>query len=101
MKKLVILSALACFSVAAFAADGATIFKKCAICHGKKAEKKYLNKVPALDTLTDAQRIAILKEYKAGKRNKFGMGGMMKMQVSKLSDADIKAVADYIGTLKK
>lgn len=102
MKKLLVLSALACFSVAAFAADGATIYNtQCKSCHGPKANTKAFGKVPPLDLLTDAQRISILKEYKAGKRNKFGMGGMMKMKTAKLSDADIKAVADYIGTLKK
>jgi cytochrome c553 len=41
-----------------------------------------------------------LKGYKAGTRNTKGMGALMKGQVATLSDADMKALADYIATLK-
>lgn len=105
MKKMLIISAiaaLACSSV--FAADGATIYKKCAVCHGQKAEKKYLNKVPVLTEVDAATRLADMKAYKDGSLNggkgKVGMGGIMKGQMAPLSDADMAAVNDYISTLK-
>lgn len=102
MKKIVLLVALTC--IGAFAADGADIYKKCAVCHGAKAEKKYLNKVPALVDADPAQRLADMKAYKAGALNdgkgKIGMGAIMKGQMATLSDADMAAVNDYISTLK-
>lgn len=100
MKKLFVLLALACFSVTAFAADGAALYKKCAVCHGAKGEKKYLNKVPPLHEVKADERLKLLKEYKAGKLNKFGMGAIMKLNVGKLSDADLEAVNKHIDTLK-
>ena len=49
MKKLIIVSgAAALLAGSLFAADGATLYNKCKACHGAKAEKMYLNKVPAL-----------------------------------------------------
>ncbi|CZE47127.1 c-type cytochrome [Campylobacter geochelonis] len=101
MKKLLVVStfvALACTSV--FAADGATIYKKCIACHGAKAEKVYLNKIPALNTLEAATMVEDMKKYKAGERNEFKMGAIMKGQMATLSEDDMKAVAEYIQTLK-
>ena len=69
-----------------------------------KAEKKYLNKVPALVDIDPAQRLADMKAYKAGTLNggkgKNGMGAIMKGQMAALSDADMEAVNNYISTLK-
>ena len=105
MKKFVLIglcAALAC-SVS-FAADGAAIFKRCISCHGAKAEKSYLNKVPVLTTVDAAERLELMKSYKAGNveggKGKFGMGGIMKGQMASLSDEDMAAVNDYISTLK-
>ncbi|MBM0636710.1 c-type cytochrome [Campylobacter sp. VicNov18] len=100
MRKLLAVSALACLGVSAFGADGATLFKKCAVCHGAKADKVYLNKVPALNTLSSEEITQALKEYKAGTRNKFGQGIIMKTQLASLSEADLQAIAQYIETLK-
>lgn len=101
MKKLVFLSVLTLGACGLFAADGATLFKKCATCHGAKAEKVYLNKVPALNTLTAETRLEAMKAYKAGTRNEFKMGAIMKIQVAKLSEEDMKAIEEYIESLKK
>ena len=103
-KSLIVCAALAAFACSSFAADGEALFKKCAACHGAKAEKSYLNKVPVLTTLDKEARIADMKAYKAGTVNggkgKFGMGGVMKGQMATLSDEDMAAVNDYISTLK-
>ncbi|EAJ5693700.1 c-type cytochrome [Campylobacter fetus] len=104
MKKILAILAIGLGTTSIFAADGATIFNKCKACHGQKAEKSYLNKVPVLTTVDAAERLTLMKEYKAGTVNdgkgKFGMGGVMKGQMATLSEADMAAVNDYISTLK-
>ena len=78
MKKLLIVSgAAALLTSSLFAADGATIYKKCVACHGPKAEKSFLNKVPVLNTLSKEDMLASLKAYKAGTLNKFNSAAMM------------------------
>lgn len=95
-------SILACalMAVSAFANDGEKIYNVCKACHGLKAEKRYQNKVSALNTLTQEQIQEALKEYKEGKRNTYGLGAVMKVQASRLNDESIMEVAKYIKTLK-
>ena len=100
MKKFLAITAAACVGVAAFAADAATLYKKCAVCHGAKAEKVYLNKVPALKTIPKADRLKYMKEYAAGTRNAYGQGAIMKLNLKGMSEADFVAIEDYIETLK-
>lgn len=97
MKKILLLSSLVC---AMFAADGATLFKTCIACHGQHAEKSYLNKVPVLTTLTVDERVEFMKAYKAGERNEYKMGAVMKASMAKLTEEDMKAVSEFIETLK-
>ncbi len=97
MKKLLL---VACFgAVSLFAADGASLYKKCVSCHGAKAEKKALNKSQVVQGWDSAKVVDALKGYKAGT---YGgpMKGLMKGQVKKLTDADMKALGDYIQGLK-
>ncbi len=81
-------------------ADGAASYAKCAGCHGKNGEKAALNKSAIISGQDATKTVEQLKGYKAGTLNQHGMGGIMKMQVASLDDAAIKAVADYIATLK-
>ncbi len=99
MKK-VVLTLVALGAMSFLAADGAALFKKCAGCHGAKAEKKALGKSAVIAGLDAAKIEEDLKGYKAGTLNQHGMGGLMKGQVASYSDADIKAVAEYIHGLK-
>lgn len=98
MKKIVL--ALMVTGTALMAADGATLYKKCAACHGQKAEKKALGKSEVIQGWEAAKTTEALDGYKAGKRNVHGMGALMKGQVASYSEADIKAVSEYIATLK-
>jgi cytochrome c553 len=82
------------------AADGAALYKKCVACHGANGEKKALNKSEVITGWDAAKTEEALKGYKAGTRNIKGMGALMKGQVAAYSDADIKAVAEYIAGLK-
>ena len=99
MKK-VVLTVLAVGAMSFLAADGAALYKKCAGCHGAKGEKKALGKSAAIAGQDAAKTEAALKGYKAGTLNTHGMGGLMKGQVASYSDADMKAVSEYISTLK-
>ncbi len=99
MKK-VVLTLVALGAMSFLAADGAALFKKCAGCHGAKGEKKALGKSAVIAGLDAAKIEEDLKGYKAGTLNQHGMGGLMKGQVASYSDADIKAVAEYIHGLK-
>jgi len=92
MKKAIVLSVLLGLSSVVMA----DAFQKCAGCHGAKAEKKALGKSIVIAGQSVAQTIKDLEGYKAGTRNAHGMGAVMKGQVATYSDADIKAVAEYI-----
>jgi len=81
-------------------ADGAAIFAKCAGCHGTNGEKAALGKSAIIKGQDAAKTVEKLNGYKAGTLNQDGMGAVMKSQTAALSDEDIKAVADYIATLK-
>jgi len=82
------------------AADGSTLYNKCASCHGKSGEKPALGKSEIITGWKSDKTLDALKGYKAGTRNTKGMGALMKGQVATLSDADMKVLADYIATLK-
>ncbi|EAJ7389830.1 c-type cytochrome [Campylobacter upsaliensis] len=99
MKKFVAISSLTCLAISAYAADGATLYKKCAVCHGPKADKVYLNKVPALKSISTAERLQYMKEYSEGKRNAYGQGAIMKINLKGLTEEDFKALEAYIETL--
>ena len=98
MKKIAL--ALLVASVSLMAADGAAAYKKCASCHGAKAEKKALNKSEIIAGWDAAKTEEALNGYKAGTRNIHGMGALMKGQVASYDAATIKAVAAYIAGLK-
>jgi len=101
MKKIILSCAtLVAMGVSAYAADGATLYKKCAVCHGPKADKVYLNKVPALNSLSSETRLQYMKEYAEGKRNAYGQGAIMKINLKGLNEDDFKAIEAYIETLK-
>lgn len=100
MKTFKIFSLLAILSATTlFAADGATLYKACAGCHGANGEKAALGKSLPIKGWDAAKVESSLKGYKDGS---YGgpMKGVMKGQVARLSDADIKAVSEYIATFK-
>jgi cytochrome c len=94
------LLALLGLSVMLSAADGAALYQKCAACHGANGEKAALGKSEVIAGWSSAKTIDALKGYKAGTRNSKGMGALMKGQSAALSDADMKALGEYIAKLK-
>lgn len=87
-------------SVMLSAADGGALYQKCAACHGLKGEKPALGKSEVIAGWKADKTLDALKGYKVGTRNIKGMGALMKGQVAALSDADMKALGDYIEAMK-
>ena len=80
--------------------DGKDAYAKCAVCHGVDGKTKALGKSAEIAGVDKAALVEMLKAYKAGTRNQAGMGKLMQVQVAKMDDATIEAVATYISTLK-
>jgi len=78
--------------------DGTKLFRACSSCHGMQAEKKALGKSQIIKGWDKAKIITALHGYKDGTYGG-AMKGLMQGQVSKLSDTDIKALAEYISKL--
>lgn len=97
MKKIAL--ALLFAGVSLMANEGEALFKKCASCHGQKGEKSALNKSQVIAGWDAAKTEAALKGYKDGTYGG-AMKGLMKGQVASYDDAKIKAVSEYIATLK-
>lgn len=78
----------------------AASFAACATCHGANGEKAALGKSAIIKGWDEAKTIASLNGYKAGTLNIYGMGAVMKGQVSKLNEADIADLAKQIAAMK-
>lgn len=80
-------------------ADGAAVFaQKCASCHGTKAEKPALGKSQVIAGWDAAKTETALRGYIDGTYGG-AMKAVMQGQAKALDDAQIKAVAEYVGSL--
>jgi cytochrome c553 len=95
MKLLSLLMMGAISSTLYGAEDGATLYKKCAGCHGASGEKVALGKSKIIKNLKKAEFVSALKGYKAGTYGG-AMKGVMAGQVKTLSDAQMEAIAGII-----
>ena len=86
-------------SLTVAAADGASLYKKCAGCHGADGSKKALGKSAVIKGWEASKTIAALKGYKDGT---YGgpMKGLMKGQVAALNDTQIEEIAKFIEVQK-
>lgn len=95
MKKIVTALAALALATPVFANEGAEVFKsKCASCHGEdgKGKTKMGEKLGVKDLAgTKADVVKVVTEGKPPKMQAYG---------GKLSDAQIKAVADHVKGLK-
>nr|WP_275848823.1 c-type cytochrome [Sulfurimonas sp. SAG-AH-194-I05] len=78
--------------------EGKALYASCVGCHGSKGEKKALGKSAVIEGWSSQEVVTALHGYKDGSYGG-AMKALMKGQVTKLSEADIKALADYISTL--
>ncbi|AXX87318.1 periplasmic monoheme cytochrome c553 [Malaciobacter marinus] len=86
-------------SITLFANSGESLYKACASCHGANGEKAALGKSEVIKGWDSKKVQNALHGYKDGTYGKV-MKGVMKGQVARLSDEDIKALGDYIATFK-
>lgn len=96
MKKILLagLVTLGLFT-AAYAEDGAALYKKCAGCHGQTGEKAALGASKIIKDMTHADFVTALNGYKDGSYGG-AKKGIMKGQSTPLNDAQIEAIASYI-----
>jgi len=80
-------------------ADGASLYKKCAGCHGVTGEKKALGKSAVIKGWESTKVVTALQGYQAGTYGG-AMKGLMKGQVASLDDAKIEAIAKFIESQK-
>ncbi len=76
--------------------DGATLFKKCSVCHGATGEKAALGKSKVIKEMTKGEITTALKGYKDGSYGGASKG-LMKGQVAALTEAQMTVLANHIG----
>ena len=76
---------------------GKALYLKCAGCHGASAEKPALGKSQVIKGWSKEQLVEALNGYKDGTYGAV-MKGVMKSQVSTMTQEDIEAVSEYIAT---
>ncbi|WP_428738433.1 c-type cytochrome [Sulfurimonas sp.] len=78
--------------------DGAKLFAKCVACHGANGEKSALNKSQIIKGWSADKVLTALHGYKDGTYGS-SMKGVMKSQISSLSEDELKALAQHISKL--
>ena len=88
------------FAVSVFAkGEGKALYHSCKFCHGLKAEKIYVNTIPAIKNMDYKILETKLKLYKKGELDIYGFGMIMKMQMKNMPDEKIPALVKYIKSL--
>lgn len=100
-KQMIVCAAALSFAGAALAADGAALYaeKTCVACHGKEGKKPLMPDYPKIAGQNAKYIEKQMTDIKSGARangNSAAMKGVMEI----VSDADIKALADYLSKLK-
>lgn len=70
--------------------------RTCAMCHGKQGERSALNQSAIINTLKTEEILTALKKRRAGEI--VGAGNSVK---SRLTEEEVKALAEYVPTLNK
>lgn len=81
--------------------NAASLYKShCAGCHGKHGKKRAVGVSAPIKGRSAALTYKQLKAYKKGKLDQYRMGKLMKARVDSLSDAQLKALAAYIASMR-
>jgi cytochrome c len=101
MKHIVMMAAALVLTLPALAADGAKLYmeKTCVACHGKDAKTPLTPQYPKIAGQSAAYAEQQMKDIKSGARNN-GQTAAMKGVMHLVSDAEIKALADWLSKLK-
>jgi len=81
-------------------ADGKSLYKNCAGCHGDNGQTKALHLSKKIAGQSATKTIKQLKAYKNGSLDQYGLGDIMKVQAATLSPKNMEELANYIATLK-
>jgi cytochrome c len=95
------ISLAAGLSTSAFALDGAELFqtKTCFSCHGKDAKTPILPIYPKLAGQSPDYAFNQMKDIASGARNN-GQTAAMKGVMHLVSEEEMRAIADWLGTLQ-
>lgn len=101
MKHSLLLATALVASSPALALDGAKLYqeKTCWSCHGKDAKKTLTPAYPKLAGQNAAYAEQQMKDIKSGARSN-GQSAAMKGVMGLVNDEEIKAIAQYLSTLK-
>jgi len=80
--------------------EGPILYSSCKFCHGLKAEKSYMDKIPAIKNLDKTTLVNMLSMYKKGELDSYGYGAIMKMQMRNIPKNLIPTLAKHIKGLK-
>lgn len=82
----------------ATALDAATLYARCAACHGKDGKSVAPGSVGGvlIASMNKTQVVESLKGFRSRTLSRGGNSVIMYMQAKNLSDADIEALAEYI-----
>ncbi len=97
--KLLILSCLFIFATINLSADALNLYKNCAGCHGENGEESALQKSKLIGGQESNLTVKELTAYKNGELNQYGLGNIMKLQLTSISEDEIQELADYIEQL--
>ena len=100
-KPALVMSALMALSPAAFALDGAELYKTktCLTCHGKDGKTTIMPSYPKIAGQNEAYALQQMKDIKSGARNN-GMTAAMKGIMHLVTDEEMEALAKYIATME-
>lgn len=89
------------FASTTMAADGKALYtqKLCQTCHGAEGKAPITPMYPKLNGQNSLYLLNQIKDIKSGKRGN-GMSMVMKPMIAALSDADAKAISDYLAKVK-
>ena len=101
MKPTLLFAAALFVATPALALDGAKLYmeKTCWSCHGKDAKKTLMPVYPKLAGQNADYALAQMKDIKSGARNN-GQTAAMKGVMGLVNDDEMKAIAQYLSTLK-
>ncbi len=88
------------FSSLLHAVEGSHYYRQhCAACHGQHGERKAWSVTkPIADWTPEAVKQALVG-YKDNSRDRYGYGAYMHPQISKYSQEEIDAIAEYVSSL--
>ena len=93
-------TSLLILSTVALIANSEELYKNCAGCHGEKGELSALGQSKIIGGQESNLSIKQLTAYKNGELNQYGLGNIMQLQLTTLSEDNIKELADYIANMK-